>query len=404
MLEHRGRTASPPAVRTSFLLRLGAIATGVGAIGWLTVVTTVASIARDGNPALALRFAPYDSGANARQADRLLQLGDDRRLAAEHARKALERSPLSPVGARVLGFTKEAQGDRAGAHALLMQAGELSRRDLATRLWLIEDAVARNDVSGALRQFDLAMRSSATARSILFPILTNAIADDAFVDPVVELLRSSPNWAPEFVVNAAATGQATENLSEIVARVPSLGDPNRGLRQILINQLVREQKYDAAARFFAAVKNHARSPINNNRFQQPRGALTPLEWEMSGEVGHGAEFTEGGLRLYADSSSGGPVARQLLTLPPGTYQLQTTGYARSADPYGGADWIIDCAEPAPAHLLTLRLPTSPGSVGGEFSVPAGCTGQWLRLGVRSGQSPDGVVGLVREVRLIRADG
>lgn len=401
-----GEPASPG---NPSLLRVTLIVVGAVLLAGLTVVSAVANIARAGNPGLALKFAPYDSGANARLADRLLQIGrspSDLAKAADHARQSLRRSPLSPVGARVIAFVDEGSGQRARARALVLQSALLSRRDTATRLWLIEDAVARNDVSRALEQFDIAMRPSSVARTILYPVLTNAIADPEFIDPVVRLFRKSPNWAGEFILGALATGKASENLSVIVARSPNIAPPDADLRQATIDQLVREQNYGAARRFFSAVRGTKSGDLVNDRRFRSEGGLTPFNWSYVSAGTFGAQPADDGLRLYADSSAGGSVAGQLLTLPPGRYRLSTIGYARSADRYGGAEWIMACASPKTGNIAVLRLPGHPQRQRASMTlaVPTQCAAQWLRLGIRASQAPDGVIGTVHEVRIERAAG
>ena len=57
--------------------------------------------------------------------------------------------------------TRPGQGE-----ALFHFASSLSRRDVPTQLWLIEDAVRKNDIPGALSHYDAALRSSLASQQI----------------------------------------------------------------------------------------------------------------------------------------------------------------------------------------------------------------------------------------------
>ena len=129
---------------------------------WLTTANGLAGIAESSNPKMAQQIAPFDSRANAALADLMLQssgTGEPHKSAADYARRAIARGPLSISAYRVLGLMADSEGRPRAASALLHYAGRLSRRDFGTQLWLIQDAVNRNDAAAALAQFDVTLRA-----------------------------------------------------------------------------------------------------------------------------------------------------------------------------------------------------------------------------------------------------
>src|SRR3546814_1290750 len=80
-----------------------------------------------------------------------------------------------------------ARGDQAKGERLLAYSQKLSRRDLRTQLMAIELAVAQGDISGALRHYDIALRTKKNAPELLFPVLTSALPDPRSEERTSEL-------------------------------------------------------------------------------------------------------------------------------------------------------------------------------------------------------------------------
>jgi len=354
-------------------------------------------MARYGEPTIALRFFPWDAKAHERRADLIFSSGmaDHSWPAAEgEARQALIRSPLSPVAARVLGFTSELRGDRERGRKLVLQAAALTRRDLTTRLWLIEDAVSRSDVRGALDQFDIALRRSRPARDLLFPILGRAAADPALVGPITDLLARSPNWAAEFLQSAIADGAATENIADMLTHLPNVKALNGDLRQQVIQQLVKEERFAAARRANNRFLRTRTGNVADTKFRSVTG-YQPFLWTVSNEASRGASM-EDGLDFYAEGGDGGVVANQLLTLSPGRYRLFSVG---QTDPSaeGGATWFIRCGKVDGPILTQIKMPSQLGPVSSDFDVGPECAGQWLILHVSGGTTARGTKGHIQMV-------
>lgn len=101
------------------------------------------------------------------------------------------------------------------ARRLFLHSERLSRRNLITQLWAIEDAVARDDVAGALRHYDIALRTAPRMAEVLFPVLKSASTDPAIRTGLIRTLSGKPLWAGDFidyVSDNSADPQATVSL------------------------------------------------------------------------------------------------------------------------------------------------------------------------------------------------
>ncbi|MFV3517295.1 hypothetical protein ACNJD8_22045, partial [Mycobacterium tuberculosis] len=73
------------------------------------------------------------------------------------ARQALVQDPTAVAAVATLGINAQLRGDTGPARRIFAYANQLSRRDLRTQLWAIEDAVSRNDIPGVLNNYDIAL-------------------------------------------------------------------------------------------------------------------------------------------------------------------------------------------------------------------------------------------------------
>ncbi len=392
--------------RFDFRKAIGIAAAASMLIAFAAIVS-VAGITRYTNPSLTLKVAPWDAVANAVIADRDIQaqpLSVSTASVADHAKAALARSPLSPVGLRVLGFIAEIEGKPALARMRLEASAELSRRDLGTQLWLINAAVARNDVQGALGNFDTAMRTSQPGRVILFPILASALADPEFRRPIADLLSKQPNWAHDFIVVTLQSGEASDAVADILPRI-RVGPAKQAddLSQMAVDQLVREQKFTQARRLFSRTYDGVppTTAVFDPGLTGKRG-LVPFAWTFATDGALGAEPAARGINYSADRGRSGEAASQVLTLPPGRYVLSVTG-ARSGD--GSAVWSISCANVPSVKIGRIDLSDrqGPKTKGQAFIVPAAeCAGQTLRLELDANEGGAGISGSVAQVAVAPA--
>jgi hypothetical protein len=146
----------------------------VGYVAWLSFIHAVANVTWQQNPDMALRFVPDHPLALSRKADELFAEKQDPATLAKveaMAKQSLREGALNPVAIRLLGYVADVRGDREKARELMLLSQKVSRRDFGTQLWLIEDAVARDDKKQALFHYDIALRTTPSSFPILLPTL-----------------------------------------------------------------------------------------------------------------------------------------------------------------------------------------------------------------------------------------
>ncbi|MBM3929379.1 MAG: hypothetical protein FJ335_13135, partial [Sphingomonadales bacterium] len=134
-----------------------ALAAAAAVLGYYSITFSIAQVVVTRDPALAYALAPYDGRITAAYATSLA--GDDATLedrarADVLAKRALQQDPTAVAAVATLGVNADIRGDKAAARRYFAYAQKLSRRDLRTQLFMIEDAVQRGDIPEALRQYD----------------------------------------------------------------------------------------------------------------------------------------------------------------------------------------------------------------------------------------------------------
>lgn len=416
----RRRRARPRfSLSRSEALRYLLVAVLVLALGTLTVVVSGAAILRGPRPDLALQFRAVDARATAQLAERLSvsPRGSAQRTESSAARQlaeaALRRDPTVAAAWRILAISSL---DPQRSERLFRFASSVSRRDLPTQLWLIEERVQANDIPGALRHYDSALRTSAAGGEFLLPILADASADDTILPHLAELLRSSPPWRYRYLETLTRRIPDADNyvrLNQVIG--PPASDEEREVRVAGIRRLVELNRFGSAWRLYRLLAGPAATPqqlLRNGDFELPN-MFPAFDWQLESGAQLGSEQARAergqgqALRAYAASGMGGVVASQLLMLPPGTYEVSAAaGRVDGSEPARLA-WQLVCAGGdgqafSEGDIPSLGQPTRSRL---RFSVPpSGCPAQWLQLVVKSDFGPGGVGGWVDSVSVRRGDG
>lgn len=387
----------------------GALAVVAAGFGYFSVAHSMAYMIRFSTPARAYALAPWDGRVTALLSEQLSGPGAsaaDRKRADELARLALRQDPTAVVAVATLGINAQTRGDTAGARRIFAYSEKLSRRDLRTRLWANEDAVVRGDIPGALRNYDIALRTSRIAPDLLFPLLGSAINAPKIRQELVAILVKRPSWSDQFIGYVSGNGpdaRATASLFEALHRrgvaLPA-GSP-----AALIGRLLAEGRADDAWRFYATLmpgvdRRIARDPAFTANSVSP----TQFDWQPITDSGVSATIQRGErggiFDFVVPPNLGGPLLRQTQLLPPGKYVIEgrSMGIEQAAGdlPY----WTLTCAEGR--ELGRVTVPNSAeanGRFAGRFIVPAGCLVQRLLLVARPSESLSGLAGQIDDVRL-----
>lgn len=387
----------------------GALAVAAAGLGYLSVTHSVAYMIRGSAPARAHALAPWDGRITALLSEQLSgpeASAADRKRADDLARLALRQDATAVPAVATLGINVQIRGDAAAARRIFAYSETLSRRDLRTRLWAIEDAVGRNDIPGVLRNYDIALRTSRIAPDLLFPVLASAITDAEIRQALVATLTKRPMWSDQFIGFVSGNGpdaRATASLFEALHRrgiVLPAGSP-----AALIGRLLAEGHAGDAWRFYATLmpgvdRRIARDPGFTANLTSP----TPFDWAPITDSGVSATIQrgeQGGIFDFAvPPNLGGPLLRQTQLLSPGDYRIEgrSIGIEQAADalPY----WTLTCAEGRELGRVTVpNSAVANGRFAGRFTVPAGCPVQQLLLVARPSESLSGLTGQIDDIRL-----
>ena len=198
------------------------------------------------HPTIATRIAPWNAAA---AADAAASQASNPRAPEVRSlvQKTLARDLTNVQAIELRAVDLALSGKKQQARQLFALSDELSRRSLPTRLWLIQDAVDHGKVAGALRNFDIALRT------------TTKFSADPFSGPGQGFCRSDAD-------NCACSDlRPTERMETAVLRMgdgqrcrrPACGEVVMHMRdarfvrandidQHLIERLVSDRQFDAA--------------------------------------------------------------------------------------------------------------------------------------------------------------
>ncbi|HEX4695438.1 hypothetical protein [Sphingomonas sp.] len=387
------------------VIQRGAIVAGALLASAAVLQAGIAQRVSLADPALAARIAPGNARIAVTAANSAITRGAD--VADPDVQglvvAALKRDTTVTAAIELRAVTLGVKGEPRREAQLFGLSSTISRRSLPTRLWLIQRSVERGDVAGALHDFDVALRTSAAAPPILFPVLADATSDVTLIGPIAQMLDQPSDWRLMFLNFALAHGDA-RSIGETVVRMRDHAFVKaNGLDRVLIARLVELRSFAFAGRVRDAFSEGTRSPlIADGGFADPSAGY-PFGWQLTdrGDVGAERAFAGGQtvLSYRAEPGRGGQVAAQLLLLAPGRYRLATrTASASDTRPY----WTLTCGEQRSAALIRLDLPTQDRATSeANLTIPSGCAGQWLTLTLQPGGAAGGQTGTVASVSISR---
>lgn len=402
---------APPLLRRALLIALGL------ALSWLVIAVGVANSFRQLAPGIALQWWPWDARAKSNLVrSRLNEIANPavRASLISQLQSSLSRDATYAPAIRNLALMFSADSDIAQTGRLMHLSARLSRRDLPTRLWLIEERVRANDVAGALRHFDLALRTSEEAKDVLFPILIRATAEPDLVEPIAALIAQRQRWTEAFLPRLLAQAPSPPRLVQLVeamARRRALLP--RDLMQSVIEQLGGQHRFDLAWRLFLAAGGNgaSRDGVRNGDFDRDN-SFPPVDWLLSNDPqlataveNRRDDDANPTLGFNVGPAAAGRIAWQLQGLSAGTYQLSAEAGGLSS----GADlhWIVFCGGQQPVPLLDYRIPAQPDGArhSAELRIPSqGCASQIVSLMVIAGGQNDGTRAWIDAVSILRTPG
>lgn len=378
----------------------------VAVLGYCGVIFSIGQAVVNNDPAMAYRLVPYDGRITAAYASSLSGADatmQDRLRADELAKRALRQDRTAVSAAATLGVNADIRGDRVAARRYFTYAQALSRRDLRTQLWMIEDAVARGDVPATLRQYDISLRVFPYLEKMLYPVLVSAVGDSTIRKALARTLAGKPSWGESFINFVAVDNPKPQSTAELFVDLRRLGGViPQSAQASVINALINKGAVGAAWSYYLM----SEGSINRYRSRDPRFTADKeppsfFDWLPLGTGGLSTVIQDDIFDFSAPASVGGPMLQQLQLLPAGRYRLSGHSIGIDQERSGNPYWTLKCQDGR--ELGRIEVPNSTyaqGVFAGTFMVPANCSAQSLLLTARPSDKTSGLSGQLDFVELV----
>lgn len=306
--------------------------------------------------------------------------------------RAARAAPLEPQPFIVAGVRAQLKGDAATADRAFEAARLRDPRSLPARYFLASTRLQRGNVEG-LRDVAALARLAPNGGPALVPYIAAFAAQPKARGPIRTMFRDNPDIR-EGVLSSLA-GDAN-NLRLVLQLGGETNLANAPWAAKMISTLVASRRYSDARALWERAGGTRTEGLFDGDFRNA-SVPPPFNWELSSSSLGLAERRSGRLQVIFYGQDSGTLARQLLLLPPGRYQLRAP--ASGSDGSGALQWAVRC-EGREGELARAAA----GKAGLAFAVPADCPAQWLELVGRAsdfGQQADLLIG---PLALARAGG
>jgi hypothetical protein len=392
------------------LAAYAAACAGILLAGWLVVRTSIVDAAA-GNPFLAERVAPSNPRPKLAIATALLLLRGGR-LPPDVRRdtiEALRKAPLADEPFLIAGIDALARGDVRKGEQLLTEVRRRNPRQRLARLLLLDRYLREHRTAEATVEITVLSRLIDRAQQVLTGQLAQMARDPATAPQMLPILAAHPDLQSAVLEALAANGADADLIMRVAALSPGrYAAGNQEWQRVLLTRLVDQHETARALAIWAKLAGLPppgdEKGLYDGAFHGAPGA-EPFNWGFAAE-GVGVAERSGRSSLQVDyyGRDTGDLARQLLVLRPGRYRFQ---FRVSGDAPGEGSrlvWTISCYPGGPSllQLPLVGIDSSPRAFKAAFTIPTGCSPQWLKLqgllgDVETGQSVTlGNLGIERE--------
>lgn len=390
---------------------------GVAVIASLWLALTAAgAVTQESSPRAALMLFPQNGFAYQNRAlvgsvgktDTIadLHVGPQQ---IEDARAALRREPLASTALTLIGIANAGEGRGQAAVNIVAAAHRMDKRQLIANAWLINHYGTQpgdhsHEVLGLL---DEALKIRPTLVDQYMPAFARALVNPETVPVFQRLLLGKPSWEVNFWAAVASNDAALPNAEVLRSRLLARGEKPGAVDSSLMEAFIRTRRMDLAlsyAKSLPPLPSDRDNLLHNSSFgATPQ--MPPLDWQLTNDGRMTAAIDEGSgtLEVNAIAGSGGVVARQLIALPPGQYQLLLKlgrpDFTRGSDLRVG----IHCAESDDQSIPQL-VEKADGDLDRSFTIAndSRCRFYWVDLVFSALDSSGPASTSVADVKIIRS--
>ena len=307
------------------------------------------------------------------------------------------KQPLAPEPYLVRGVQAQLAGDAGAAARAFSAARFRNARSLPARYLLADHYLRQGDAESGLREIAVLARLAPNGVRSLAPYVA-AYARQRQTWPQLRALFRAEPVLEQAALQALASDAA--NADAVLALATRKG-PDSVWLPAMVDSLVRAGRYAEARRLWAAVSGVR--PGGGGLLHDPQfndsAAPPPFNWALtSSSVGLAERQRGGGLHVIYHGREDGPLASQLILLPPGPYRL-TSPASGSGSRSAGLRWLLWCV--SANREIALRALKDMPAEGWRFEIPSGCPAQRLQLFGASSDMPQATDVTIRAVRLTR---
>lgn len=389
-----------------------AAAASLVAAWWVVKTSAVDALARS-KPAAAAALAPAHPAPQLALASEGVDLGMGRIDPAQRRRadEALAAEPLAAEPFLLAGLAAMSSGRGAEGQALLEEARRRNPRLRPARLFLFDRYLRTGRVEEAGIELGALRRLVPGVAGALAPQLAALVRDERIGPQLIRVLARDPDVQQAVLSRLAESGADPDLILRIAGASPTARAPD-GLpwQRQLLGSLVQRGDMARALRLWRDFSGLPAGPddkaVHDGRFQGLPGAA-PFNWGLnSGSAGVAERIPAPALQVEFYGRETVDLAQQLMVLRPGRYRLRFRAEGNAKGDDSRLAWRILCAgSNAPLAEFVLRdVTAAPRTMGGEFTVPAGCAAQSLRLTGIAGEFPDTQLAAVTDVQVVPAGG
>lgn len=310
----------------------------------------------------------------------------------ERVSMAVRDAPLASEPFVLFAMKALSENDLVRAERLLVEARARNPRNRLARLALIGTYLQTNRVREGSGEVAALVRIMPRANELLVPQLAQLAFSPRTGAAVVEAVGDQPIMA-DVLDRMVQQNAPPDLLLRLAARQPQPVNGNFAPWQT--NLLARLVDRGQAARAQELWRRFVGAGENSGLVYDPefRGlpGPPPFNWQLTVSDVGAAELAAGpSLELEYFGRKSGPLARQLLMLPPGRYSLEAQVQGSANGQGSRIVMQVTCSEGAALFNLPLQGQfQTPKTIGGNFFVPArGCGSQWLTFAGEAAEFPN----------------
>lgn len=295
-------------------------------------------------------------------------------LNAEAARAALRVQPLNGPALRDLAIATDE--DLTDGGKLIALAGQVTRRDPATQLILLETSTGTGDIRAALAHYDALLSTYPVLQAKLLETLSGALAEPEIAQ---EALRYADRpWFLSLLETTAGNPGGADIALSLTQKANILRNPQNQdrLAPRLIQTLAQAGRYDEARTIANAVGKDGWEKLGFSAASTDT-RLGNFAWQLAATPSVRAEWREPS--TFAVSLEPGrrvQVAYRTTSLGPGAYRLSFAIEAPSP-PGAAIKWLVNCSDAAAKEIGSYSFPVPPSRtvVDRMLTVPGSCPQQ-----------------------------